>query len=60
MIGVLRGCAVRIAAICAATALLSVAGCVDAAADPSLDSGAQALLQFVGNFARQALAAYLL
>ena len=54
----------RFAAMCGIIASLGVAGCQQAAGqtDPaaSLDSATQALVQFVGDFARQALAAYLL
>ena len=60
MIGTTRKRAIQLAAICATTTLLSVAGCQDAAADGSLDSATQSLLQFVGDFARQVLAAYFL
>lgn len=59
MIRVNRERVLRLAAVCAATALLGVAGCQNAATDGSLDSAAPSLLQFVGDFARQVLAAYL-
>jgi len=53
----------RFAVMCSMIALLGLAGCQQAAAqaDPSasLDTTTQALMQFVGDFARQALAAYL-
>jgi hypothetical protein len=53
----------RLAVMCSVIALLGLASCQQAAAqaDPtaSLDSSTQALLQFVEDFARQALAAYL-
>lgn len=53
----------RFAAVCGILALLGLAGCqraaVDAAASVSLDTTTQALMQFVEDFARQALAAYL-
>ena len=44
--------------VCGVVGLLELAGCQQ---DPtaSLDSTTQALMQFVGDFARQALAAYL-
>ena len=52
----------RFAVMCSVIALLGLAGCqqVAAQADPtaSLDSSTQALMQFVGDFARQALAAF--
>lgn len=54
----------RFAVMCGVIASLGLAGCQQAAGqtDPSvsLDSATQALMQFVGDFARQALAAYLL
>lgn len=49
----------ELAAVSGAVALLSLAGCQGTAAEVSLDSAAQSLVQFVGDFARQVLAAYL-
>ena len=40
-------------------ALLGVAGCQEAASQASLDTVVQSLMPFVGDFARQVLAAYL-
>ena len=51
----------RFAAMCSIIVLLGLTGCQQVAtqADP-LDTTTQALMQFVGDFARQAFAAYLL
>lgn len=49
----------RLATMCCAVASLGLVGCQAGAAQVSLDSAAQSLVEFVGDFARQVLAAYL-
>jgi len=49
----------RLAMMCCAVALLGLVGCQAGASQVSLDSAAQSLVEFVGDFARQFLAAYL-
>jgi hypothetical protein len=54
----------RFAVMCSIIVLLGLTGCQQAAtqadSSASLDSTTQTLMQFVGDFARQAFAAYLL
>ncbi|MBN2562851.1 MAG: hypothetical protein JXQ75_18165 [Phycisphaerae bacterium] len=49
----------RIAMMCCAVASLGLVGCQAGAVQVSLDSAAQSLVEFVGDFAWQVLAAYL-
>lgn len=49
----------RLAMTCCAVASLALGGCQEGAARVSLDAVAQSLVEFIGDFARQVLAAYL-